>query len=163
MIGLRSDQPQLQITLHMTKSADTAHHTNIEHRKMSRQSRPAQSELSRAVSQLREFRVSCLPLRGRVVDRRWQITFSSHKRMDARMNPAKRLARRHPYRRGWHVDVDSLIFRLNHSGMHRLLALVECITAAPQPLRKRGWEFCCVSFRSMLLSLHSAISSTLSP
>lgn len=57
------------------------------------------------------------------------------------MNPARRLARRHPYRHGWHVDVDSLIFHLNHSGMRRLLALVERITAAPQPLRKRGWDF----------------------
>ena len=78
--------------------------------------------------------------------------------MDDRMDPVRRLARRHPYRYGWHVDVDVLIFHLNHSGMHRLLVLVDCIAAAPQPLCKKGWEFSCVSFRSMFLSLHSTIS-----
>lgn len=151
-------------------AADHSSHDKIgryssshQRRNMSRQSRPVQSELSHAVSEFREFRVSRLPLRGRVVDRRWQITFSSDERMDARMNPARCLARRHPYRHGWHVDVDSLIFHLNHSGMHRLLALVECITAAPQPLRERGWEFCCVSFPSMFLFLHSAKSNNLFP
>lgn len=83
--------------------------------------------------------------------------------MDARMNPARRLARRHPYRDGWHVEVDSLIFHLNHSGMHRLLALVKCVTAAPQSLSETGWEFCCLPVRSAFLTLHnSAISSTFS-
>jgi len=96
-----------------------------------------------------------------VVDRRWWRTFSSAERMDARMNPARRLARRHPYRHGWHVEVDSPIFHLNHSGMHRLLALVECVTAAPQSLRRIGWESHCLSFRSAFMTLHSAISSTI--
>ena len=111
--------------------------------------------LKHTFSQAREFRVSCLPSRGRVVDRRWQRTFSSAERMDARMNPARCLARRHPYRHGWHVDVDSLIFRLNHSGMYRLLAHVECITAAPHLLRESGREVCCVSYQPKFLSLRS--------